>query len=66
MNRDDMTPTRTCDKRQRPLIEIDHHPERLIDCIECNRWGWAGSALFMELPEDDLQAWSCRRTISKP
>jgi len=33
------------------------HGERLIGCIECNRWGMLGSAnLFMALPEDDLQA----------
>jgi hypothetical protein len=41
-----------------PLIEIDHYGERLVGCIKCNRWGWEGSALFMELPEDDLQALS--------
>ncbi|MGA8689334.1 MAG: hypothetical protein WB662_05325 [Methyloceanibacter sp.] len=52
------TAFRTCDKCQPPLIEIDHHRELLIGCIECNRWGREGSALFMELPEDDLQALS--------
>jgi hypothetical protein len=31
--------------------------ERLVGCIECNRWNWRGSnRLFMELPEEDLEA----------
>jgi uncharacterized protein with PIN domain len=40
-----------------PLIEIDHYGERLVGCIECNRWSWQGSKrLFMELPDEDLEA----------
>jgi hypothetical protein len=47
----------TCEKCNRQLIEIDHYGERLIGCIDCNRWSWEGSKrLFMELPEEDLQA----------
>ena len=39
------------------LIEIDHYGERLIGCVECNRWNWRGSKrLFMELPEEDIEA----------
>ena len=31
--------------------------ERLVGCIECNRWSWRGSnRLFMELLEEDLEA----------
>ena len=44
-----------CPYCRRPLIEIDHFGERLIGCIECNRWTrdhW----LFMKLTEDDLEA----------
>jgi hypothetical protein len=42
---------------EQPLIEIDHYGERLVGCVECNRWSWRGSRrLFMELPEDDVQA----------
>jgi hypothetical protein len=42
---------------KRPLIEIDHYGERLVGCVECNRWSWRGShRLFMELPEQDLAA----------
>ena len=49
----------TCPDCHRPLIEIDHYGERLIGCIECNRWRWPGSNnAFMALPEDDLQALS--------
>jgi len=47
----------TCQKCNRQLIEIDHYGQRLIGCMGCNRWSWEGSKrLFLELPEDDLQA----------
>jgi hypothetical protein len=47
----------TCSRCKRTLIEIDHYGERLIGCIDCNRWSWEGSKrLFRELPEEDLQA----------
>ncbi len=47
----------TCPNCYRPLIEIDHYGERLIGCLECNRWGWSGREhLFMELEEEDLKA----------
>ena len=37
--------------------EIDHYGERLIGCIECNRWGKHGDkTLVMEMLEDDLEA----------
>jgi hypothetical protein len=46
-----------CDRCNTPLIEIDHYGERLVGCIECYRWSWRGSSrLFMELPEEDLEA----------
>jgi len=46
-----------CSQCKRPLIEIDHYGERLAGCIECNRWSWRGSnRLFMELPDEDLEA----------
>ena len=38
-----------------PLIEIDRFGERLVGCIECNRWTWPDSeTISMALPEDDL------------
>ena len=46
-----------CDRCDAPLIEIDQYGERLVGCIECNCWSRRDSAqLFMELPEEDLQA----------
>ena len=42
------------------LIDIDFYGERLIGCIECNRWtrdGW----LFIHLPEEDLEAFRADR-----
>jgi hypothetical protein len=47
----------TCQNFDRQIIEIDHYGQRLIGCLDCNRWSWEGSKrLFMELPEQDLQA----------
>jgi hypothetical protein len=38
-------------------MEIDHFGERLVGCIECNRWSWRGSQkLLLELPDDDIDA----------
>ena len=48
---------RICPHCRHPVIEIDHYGERLIGCLECNRWSWRGSnRLLMELPEEDLEA----------
>jgi hypothetical protein len=50
---------KNCPHCHRPLVEIDHYGERLIGCINCNRWTWPGSDKpFMALPEDDLEALS--------
>lgn len=43
------------------LIKIDHHGERLIGCILCNRWrpvDTPHARMFMQLPDHDLQALS--------
>ena len=46
-----------CAYCSRPLIEIDYYGERLVGCIECNRWGKPGDkTLVMELMDDDLEA----------
>jgi hypothetical protein len=46
-----------CPNCRGAVIEIDHYGERLIGCIECNRWIWRGSErLLMELPEEDIEA----------
>ena len=57
-----MTLDDTCRYCRGPLIEIDHYGERLIGCIECNRWGRPGdTTLPMQLLEDDLEALSASR-----
>jgi hypothetical protein len=49
----------TCFHCGGPLIEIDHYGERLVGCIECNRWTWSRSGqLMIELPKEDLEALS--------
>jgi hypothetical protein len=49
-------PLGTGPKCNGPQIEIDRYGERLVSCIECNRWSWRESdRLFMELPDEDLR-----------
>ena len=46
-----------CDQCKRPLMRIDRYGEEFVGCVACNRWDSPGSGnLFMELPEDDLNA----------
>ena len=45
-----------CDRCKRPLIEIDHYGERLIGCIECNRWQGGKRAFVVELSVEDIEA----------
>jgi hypothetical protein len=53
------SPTPSMDKRcpqcEEPLIEIDHYGDRLIGCVECNRWMGEGKVL-MQLDEADITA----------
>jgi hypothetical protein len=49
-------PSSRCKQCDRPLVEIDNYGERLVGCIECNRWTWRGSKTLIELPEADLEA----------
>jgi hypothetical protein len=45
-----------CKQCNQRLVEIDNYGERLIGCIECNRWTWRGSKRAIELPEGDVEA----------
>jgi hypothetical protein len=48
------------------LIEIDYYSHRLVGCVECNRWGFHGSRrLFMELPENEIDALRRRRAAKE-
>jgi hypothetical protein len=50
-----MVDSNHCSQCNALLIEIDFYGERLVGCIECNRWtrdGW----LFMHLLEENLEA----------
>jgi hypothetical protein len=40
------------------LIEIDHYGERLVGCVNCNRWRWAGGAggFPVALQPEDIEA----------
>jgi hypothetical protein len=51
------TDTKHCSHCHGRLIEIDYYGQRMIGCIECNRWGWPhDERLLMEMPDDDLEA----------
>ena len=51
-----------CPHCHQRLIEIDHYGERLIGCIECNRWGRPGdTTLPMQLLGEELEALGARR-----
>ena len=53
-----------CPRCNEPLIEIVRFGERLIGCIECNRWTWPDTgSISMALPEDDLYA--IKATLSR-
>ena len=52
----------TCPHCHRPLIEIDYYGERLIGCIECNRWSWRGSDNPSWHPT--ASPWRARGTVS--
>jgi hypothetical protein len=46
-----------CPYCSRPLTEIDYHGERLVGCLECNRWARPGDeSLVMEIMEHELEA----------
>jgi hypothetical protein len=46
----------TCDQCDAPVIEIDHYGERLIGCIECNRWQGSKRAFIVEMSVEDFEA----------
>jgi hypothetical protein len=45
-----------CDRCGERFIEIDRYGERLIGCIECNRWSSDKSAFLVELSVEDFNA----------
>ena len=49
-------PVSTCPRCNEPQTAIDRFGERLVGCIECNRWTWPTSeSVSMQLPEEDLE-----------
>jgi uncharacterized Zn finger protein (UPF0148 family) len=51
----------TCPHCKSPMIKIDHQGKRLVGCIQCNRWKPVANPnadIFVQLPDDDLQALS--------
>jgi hypothetical protein len=46
----------SCDRCGAPLIEIEHHGNRLIGCLACNRWRGNKSAFVVELEAEVWEA----------
>jgi len=58
--------TTICFQCRGPLTEIDNYGERLIGCVECNRWTKFGiEHVVIELPEEDIEALRYWRTAKK-
>jgi hypothetical protein len=52
-----------CPYCHRKLTQIDYYGERLVGCLQCNRWGRpADKTLVLELMEADLEALREART----
>jgi hypothetical protein len=45
-----------CDRCNEPMIEIEHHGERLVGCFECNSWKGKRSPFIVHLSVEDFQA----------
>jgi hypothetical protein len=44
-----------CPQCEEPLIEIDHYGDRLIGCVQCNRW-MGENTVLLHLDEADIIA----------
>ena len=49
----------TCFHCKSSLIEIDRYGQRLVGCLNCNRWSSPGSSRVVELTKDEV--WALRR-----
>jgi hypothetical protein len=53
-----------CPRCNGSRIEIDRFGDRLLGCIECNRWTWPGNdSITMALPEEDL--WTLKAFVTR-
>jgi uncharacterized Zn finger protein (UPF0148 family) len=46
----------SCKRCGAPLIEVDHHGDRLVGCPNCNTWQGDKSAFIVELDVEDWEA----------
>jgi hypothetical protein len=47
-------------------MEIDHYGQRLVGCVECNRWTRMGSEhVLVQLPDEDIDALRRQRAAGK-
>jgi hypothetical protein len=44
-----------CDRCGAPLIEIEHHGDRLTGCLACNLWRGDKSEFIVELEVEDWE-----------
>jgi hypothetical protein len=45
-----------CHRCSSPLIQIDHHGDRLTGCLACNLWRGDKSAFIVDLEVEDWEA----------
>ena len=46
----------SCQRCGAPLIEIEHHGDRLTGCLACNLWQGTKAAFIVELEVEDWEA----------
>ena len=46
----------SCQRCGAPLIEIEHHGDRLMGCLACNLWQGTKAAFIVELEVEDWEA----------
>jgi hypothetical protein len=46
----------SCERCGAPLIEIEHHGDRLTGCLACNLWRGDKNAFIVELEVEDWEA----------
>ena len=46
----------SCNRCGAPLIQIDHHGDRLTGCVACNVWRGDKGAFIVELAVEDWEA----------
>ena len=55
----------SCQRCGAPLIEIEHHGDRLMGCLACNLWQGTKAAFIVELEVEDWEALGKLKDLAK-